>query len=147
MKNWANRKRNGFNHAESTAITNQEFDEINSQYTWVKVHHEWFSWYDEKQKIVQYAYDLWWENLVYLIECENGNWNTFAIGDSWKAYWLCQINTNYHKLDNWFFDDWKVQVDQCARLMKWWTKFYWPSRIVKWVRCSEYVKKRFTFTE
>jgi len=113
----------------------------------VRIIHEWFSWYDEKQKIVQYAYDIWWMDLVKLIECENWNWSPRAVWDNWKAYGLCQINTNYHKLDEWFFDDWKVQVEQCKRLREWWTKFYWPDRIIKGVKCSKYIESRFTFTE
>ena len=101
-----------------------------------------------KQDMVQYAYDIWWLDLVKLIECENWNWNPFAVWDHWKAYGLCQININYHKLDNWFFDDRKVQIDQCKRLREWWSKFYWPSRILKsWVKCYEWINNRFTFTE
>lgn len=108
-----------------------------------KITHKWFSVDDEKQKMVQYAYDLWGLDFVKLIECENWNWNIKAVWDSGKAFGLCQINTNYHKLPEWFKEDRKIQVEYCYEKYKWWTKFYWPSRIVKGQRCSKYVENRF----
>ena len=97
--------------------------------------------------MVQYAYSLWWLDFVTLIECENWNRNIHAVGDSWKAYWLCQINTNYHRLPENFKTDWRVQIEECYRKRKWWTRFYWPSRIVKGVKCYKYVQSRFTIIE
>ena len=149
MKNWANWKRNGFNNAEKTAITNQAVEEINQQYQWVRITHDWFHSSDIRQQYVQYAYKLWWFDFVKMIECENGNWSLYAVWDWWDAFWLCQMNKKYHKdipqdYYNWV---WQVQLEYCYQKWKWWTKFYGPSRIIKWVRCSEYVKDRFTFTE
>ena len=111
------------------------------------INHSWFSAEDERQQMVQYAYSLGGLDFVTLIECENGNWNPKAIWDSWKAFWLCQINTNYHRLPENFKTDWRVQIEECYRKWKWWTKFYWPSRLVKGVKCYKYVQKRFTIIE
>ena len=97
--------------------------------------------------MVQYAYKLWWMDLVLLMECENGNWDIKARGDSGRAYGLCQMNTNYHKLPAEYFTTWQVQVELCYQKWKSWTKFYWPSRYIKGKRCSEYVKSRFTLIE
>ena len=149
MKNWANWKWNGFNHAESTAITNQQIEEINQQYTWVKIIHDWFAYDDIKQKYVQYAYKLWWFDFVRMIECENWNRDLFAKWDGGDAFGLCQMNKRYHKnipqdYYNWV---WQVQIEYCYEKWKWWTKFYWPKRWVEWKRCNEYVKDRFTFVE
>ena len=105
--------------------------------------HKWFKKEDEKQKMVQYAYKLWGLDFVKLIECENGNWNIKAIWDSGKAFWLCQMNTNYHKLPDWYKDTWQVQVEYCYKKWKWGTKYYWPNRIIKGQKCSSYVSDRF----
>ena len=105
--------------------------------------HKWFSADDERQKMVQYAYKLWWIDFVKMIECENGNWSTKAIGDGWKAYGLCQINTNYHRLPEWYKESWQVQVEYCYSKWSTWTKFYWPSRKVKGQTCANYVTNRF----
>ena len=120
-----------------------------TEYYWVKITHDWFDYNDIKQKYVQYAYKLWWFEFVRMIECENGNWNIHAVWDWWDAYWLCQMNKKFHKdIPQAYYDGvWQVQLEYCYQKWKWWTKFYWPSRIVKWMRCSEYVKDRFTFTE
>ena len=82
-----------------------------------------------------------------MIECENGNWDIHAVGDSWHAFWLCQMNDRYHKnLPSEYFTTWQVQVELCYQKYTEWTKFYWPKRWVKWKRCHEYVTDRFTFT-
>lgn len=105
--------------------------------------HKWFKENDIKQKMVWYAYKLGWMDFVKLIECENWNWNYRAIWDNGKAFWLCQMNVNYHKLPADYKWNWVVQVEYCYKKWKWWTKFYGPSRIVKWVKCSSYVDNRF----
>ena len=105
--------------------------------------HKWFAEDDEKQKYVQYAYDLWGIDFVKLIECENWNWSLSAVWDGWKAFGLCQMNVNYHKLPEEYKTNWKVQVEYCYEKYKSWTKFYWPSRIVKGQKCSSYVSNRF----
>lgn len=97
--------------------------------------------------MVQKAFEVGGFDLVILIECENWQWNPFAIWDSWHAHWLCQINDNYHKhIPQQYFDDWWYQIEYCNEKRLWWTRFYWPDRLVKWMKCKEYVKQRFTFT-
>ena len=96
--------------------------------------------------MVQKAFEVGGFDLVILIECENWQWNPFAVWDSWHAYWLCQINDRYHKIPQEYWDDWWKQIEICNEKMKWWTKFYWPSRPVKWMKCKDYVVGRFTFT-
>ena len=101
---------------------------------------------------MNYAYKLWWWDFVYLIECENGNWNpSVKVWDRvWYAYWLCQLNDRYQRdiLDN---TDYKTnrarQIEECYTKYQNWTPFYWRNRIVKGKKCYEYVKDRFTFTE
>ena len=151
----------GFNEAEITAQTNpvvetvivpntnpneEENQEFKANYNWT-IWHEWFAKDDIRQKYVQYAYKLWWLDLVTLMECENGNWNINAKWDSWKAIWLCQMNTNYHKLPAEYYTTWQTQVELCYKKWKSGTKFYWPNRMIKWKRCSELVKSRFTVIE
>ena len=105
--------------------------------------HKGFKEDDEKQKMVAYAYKLGGLDFVKVIECENGNWNINAVGDGWKAFGLCQINVNYHKLPDNYKTSRQVQVETCYNKWKNGTKFYWPSRIVKGVKCSSYVSNRF----
>lgn len=83
-------------------------------------------------------------DFVKLIECESA-FKPTAIGDNGKAFWLCQMNSNYHKIPQAYYDDWGVQIDYCYDKWKGWTKFYWPSRIIKGVKCSTYVSDRFYF--
>lgn len=109
--------------------------------------HDWFIPEDEKQKAVQYAYKLWGMDLVSIMECENGNRDVNAVWDNWHAFGLCQMNDRFHKIPQEYFWDWRVQVEYCYQKRKQWTKFYWPSRLIKWQRCSEYIKKRFTIVE
>ena len=108
-----------------------------------KITHKWFAADDLKQQMVQYAYELWGLDFVKMIECENWNWNISAIWDSWKAFWLCQINTRYHKLPEWFKENWRVQVEYCYNKWSTWTRFYWPSRKIKGTSCANYVSSRF----
>jgi len=124
------------------AMNEAENNIIQINYTGTLIH-KWFKRDDPKQKMVAYAYKLWWMDFVKLIECENWNWSIKAVWDSGKAFWLCQMNTNYHKLPAEYKTNWVVQVEYCYKKRKSWTKFYWPSRIVKWVKCSTYVKDRF----
>ena len=96
--------------------------------------------------MVQKAFELGWIDLVVLVECENGKRDPFAVWDWGDAHWLCQMNTNYHKIPQEYYDDWWFQIEYCNQKMQWGTKFYWPSRLIKWVKCSEYVLDRFTIT-
>ena len=111
-------------------------------YTWTLIH-KWFSENDIKQKYVQYAYKLWWMDFVKLLECENWNWDINAVWDSWKAFWLCQMNTNYHKLPEDYKTNWVVQIEYCYKKYSQGTKFYGPNRVIRWVKCSSYVNDRF----
>jgi hypothetical protein len=106
---------------------------------------------DGRQEFVNYAYQIGGKDLVRLIECENEKRDMHR-----KAYWnedswgFCQINRVWHSniVDNsLFWSDWKWQLDRCNELMKWWTAFYGRDRDINWVRCSEYVKDRFTLEE
>lgn len=109
----------------------------------VPIVHKWFQSDDERQKMVQYAYKLGGIDFVTMIECENWNWNISAIGDSGKAFGLCQMNTNYHKLPEWYKNVWQVQVEYCYEKWSTGTKFYWPTRKIKWQTCKNYVLDRF----
>ena len=111
-----------------------------------KIQHLGFSPTDYRQEIVQEAYKLGGLDFVSLIECENGQWLTGAIGDYGKSHWLCMLNTRWHKeplSSDW--NDWHNQLAVCFEKWKWGTKFYWPSRLIWGKRCSEVVKKRFYF--
>lgn len=107
-----------------------------------KITHKWFAPDDFRQEIVQKAYDMWWLDFVALLECENGLWDTKRRWDWGAAIWLCQINTRWHKepLQKWF-DSWETQLDVCYKKRTGHTVFYWPSRLVKWEKCSNWVKK------
>lgn len=109
----------------------------------VPIVHKGFSTEDIRQKYVQYAYKLGGMDFVTMIECENGNRNLKAVGDGWHAFGLCQMNTNYHKLPQWYKDTWQIQIEYCYQKWSTWTKFYWPSRKIKWQKCSSYVLDRF----
>lgn len=98
--------------------------------------------------MVQKAFEVGWIDLVQLIECENWQWNPFAVWDDWHAHWLCQINDHWHKIPQEYFDDWGYQIEYCNEKLKWGTKFYWPTRVsryTQWKKCSEFVMDRFTF--
>ncbi len=112
-----------------------------------QIQHLWYSSDDYRQAIVQRAYKLWWMDFVYMIECENWNWNINAVWDNGKAFWLCQMNTNYHKLPDEYKTNWVVQVEYCYNKWKQWVAFYGPTRIVKGQKCYNYVKSRFTLEQ
>ena len=129
----------------STVVENEIREE---DFTWGRIIHEWFDYNDIRQQYVNYAYKLWWWDLVYLMECENWNWSIYTKWDSGKSTWLCQMHKGYHKdIPAEYYTTWQVQVEYCYQKRKSWTVFYWPSRIIKWKKCSEYVKDRFTFIE
>lgn len=120
--------------------------------TTTKITHKWFSKDSPVQLYVQYAYEIWWMDLVLLMECENGNWNMYqqsTVVKDWKredSWWLCQVHRPDHEeiVNNPLFrSDYKWQIDRCKELMDWWTPFFWRDRKVKWMKCSDYVKPRF----
>lgn len=107
------------------------------------IYHKWFATGDIKQEMVQRAYNLWGLEFVALIECENWNWNPFAVWDWGHAYWLCQMNNIYHKIPQEYYDDWGYQIEYCYQKYSSGTRFYWPTRVIKGQKCREYVKDRF----
>ena len=126
------------------AIKEAEDNIIKINYEWTLVH-KWFSKEDPKQKMVQYAYKLWWMDFVKLIECENWQRKLDRKVRDRKgyAYWLCQINEWYHKIPEEYLTNWVVAVEYCYKKWKQGTPFYWPSRLVKWQKCANYVSDRF----
>ena len=112
-----------------------------------QIQHIWFSAEDEKQKMVQRAYELWGLDFVIMIECENGAWNPTARWDSGKAVWLCQMNTRWHKLPQEYYNSWEYQLKYCYKKWSTGTKYYWPDRRIKWVKCKDYVKNRFILNQ
>ena len=102
---------------------------------------------DYRQEFVNYAYAIWWWDLVVLIECENATWDNFRKA-YWKedSRWFCMINRRWHKdiVDTKeFWEDRKWQLNKCNELMKWGTAFYWRDRKIKGMKCWTYVKDRF----
>lgn len=60
-----------------------------------------------------------------MIECENGNWDIHAVGDSGHARGLCQIHDRYHKdVPADYNTSWQVQVEYCYQKWSSGTKFY-----------------------
>ena len=114
----------------------------------VPIVHKWFQSDDVRQKMVQYAYKLWGIDFVTMIECENGNWSLSVKGDSWHAHGLCQMNDRYHKdIPAEYSTNWVVAVEYCYQKYSTGTKFYWPSRRVKWKKCANYVLNRFIIND
>lgn len=112
------------------------------QYTTPHIQHVWYSSDDYRQAIVQRAYELGWMDFVIMIECESW-FNPNAIGDNGHAHGLCQMSDLYHKIPKEYFEDPYSQLDYCFTKRKSWTRFYWPSRIIKWQKCYNYVSNRF----
>ena len=129
---------------EAEKLASQEQKKKKSENSWT-IRHSWFKRDDIRQKYVQYAYKLWWMDLVTLMECENWNRSISTRWDGWDAIWLCQMNIRYHSLPAEYYTSRQVQVEYCNQKFRWWTRFYWPSRNIKGQRCSEYVKSRFYF--
>lgn len=108
------------------------------------IYHSGFSSEDQRQAMIQKAYDLWGMDFVTMIECESW-FNPKARGDSWRSVGLCQMNTRWHKLPQDYYDSWEYQIDYCYQKRKGWTKFYWPNRRINGQLCKDYVKNRFIF--
>lgn len=111
------------------------------------IKHLWYSDDSYVQEFVNYAYELWWIDFVTMIECENWRWTLDWTSDWWHSHWLCMINDRWHKIPDWFYTDYKIQIDYCYQKFIWWTKFYWPNREVKWVKCKDYVLNRFEIND
>ena len=121
----------GFTTEDTTSVKN------------VITHNGYKSW-DLAQQVVQYAYEYtsWDMDFIYMLECESAMnpWNKWDHGN---AYWICQMNKKFHNIPEQYYTDRQFQVEYCYGKYKSWTKFYWPSRDIKWVRCSTYVQNRF----
>lgn len=111
---------------------------------------------DVRNEYIQYAYNLWWWDLVAVMECENSTWNQFRQSEVVKngiredSRGFCMIHRQWHSKivdDPRFWNDWKWQIEQCNTLYKGGTKFYAPERWIAkaGMRCKEYVKDRFIF--
>lgn len=112
-----------------------------------KIQHLWYSSDNERQAMVQRAYELWWLDFVLMLECENGNWNIKAVGDWGHAFGLCQVNDRFHKIPAEYYDSWEYQLDYCYYKWSTWTKFYGPQRKIKWMACRDYVRDRFIIND
>lgn len=106
------------------------------------IHHTGFSSGDQRQLMIQKAYDLGGLDFVTMLECESG-FNPLAIGDSWRSYGLCQINTRWHTVTEEYKNSWEVQIETCYQKWKGGTKFYGPNRRIKGQLCKDYVLDRF----
>ena len=106
------------------------------------IYHSGFSHEDQRQLMIQKAYDLWGLDFVTMIECESW-FNPNAKGDSGKSYGLCQMNSRRHKIPQEYYDSWEYQIDYCYQKWKGGTKFYGPQRKIKGRLCKDYVKNRF----
>ena len=111
-----------------------------------KIQHLGFAPDDYRQEIVAEAYQLWGLDFISLIECENDQWLTGAVGDWGKSYGLCQLNTRRHKEplapER---KDWRNQLSICYQKWRAGTKFYGPQRKIRGKSCSEVAKTRFYF--
>ena len=108
--------------------------------------HLWFSEESYVQNIVNYAYKLWGMDFVLMLECENGSYKLDATGDRWRSRWLCMVNDRWHKdIPADYTTNWVVAVEYCYHKWSNHTKFYWPNRKVKWMKCKDYVRNRFRF--
>lgn len=106
------------------------------------IQHTGYSSWDNRQLMVQRAYELGGLDFVLMLECESG-FNPYAKWDSGRSHGLCQMNTRRHELPQEYFDSWEYQIEYCYTKRKWWTKFYGPNRKIKWVKCSTAVRDRF----
>ena len=137
--------------SDSQELVNSGYITLNSWET-ITIEEEPSIWHsgflsrDYRQGIVQEAYQIGGLDFVSLIECENGQWLTRAVGDYGKSHWLCMLNTRWHKepfSPDW--NDWRNQISVCFDKWKSGTKFYWPQRLIWGKKCWEVVKKRFYF--
>lgn len=154
------RRKVGFTSAEITAIPNptnlwvetlvstvSENDISDKDFQGGRIVHNWYSHDSIVQNIVNYAWKLWGWDFVAVLECE-ASYGLNQLWDNWHAHGICQVNDLYHKdIPAEYTTNWVVAVEYCYQKRSSWTKFYWPSRKIKWVRCSDYVKDRFTYVE
>ena len=139
------------NIVETAVSTDNEIEKIvleNRELNSTAITHKWFAENSYQQELIRYAYSIGWLDFVKLIECENWQRNPDRkVWDRvWYAYWLCQMNDRYHKdIPADYTTNRVVAVEYCYKKRKNHTVFYGPDRKIKWVKCSNYVKNRFTF--
>lgn len=109
-----------------------------------RITHTGYSPDDDRQLMVQKAYELWWLDFVLMIECESW-FNPNARWDSGRAYGLCQLNNRWHEVTDEYRNSWEVQIDTCYQKWSTHTRFYWPNRRINGQFCKDYVKNRFIF--
>lgn len=108
--------------------------------------HNWYATDSVVQDYVQYAYDKWGIDFVKLIECENGRRDPYRISAT-NDHWICQLHYSYNSdfIDSVDFQDVYKQLDYCYEKYKVNPRlWYWPNRIIKWQKCTNYVHNRFT---
>lgn len=124
----------------------QPLDEwLIKQTTTQTIQHVWYSSDDYRQAIVQKAYEIWWLDFVVMIECENGSRDMYAVSKT-NDHWICQLNYRYNKefINSELYRDVNKQLEYCYEKWKINPKlWYWPDRLIKWVKCSKYVLDRF----
>ena len=108
------------------------------------IQHTGYSSDDQRQLMVQKAYELGWMDFVLMIECESW-FNPRANGDSGRAYGLCQMNSRWHNISELYKNSWEEQVKVCYEKWSTWTRFYWPNRKINGQACKDYVRNRFIF--
>lgn len=107
-------------------------------------------WVNER---VEYAYSISNGNMrfIWTIDAENSQWTYDRRSNTWyyrggKKYYdwgICQISEYYHKgitSDVRFWTDWKWQMDQCWRLYKGGTKFYWSKNSTRQLKQFKVIK-------
>lgn len=136
-------------------ITVGDYNTLSGGLLWVEqvstpaIQHTGFSPEDQRQLMVQYAYDLGGLDFVTTIECENWNRNPDVVSKT-KDYWICQLNYKYNKkfIESEEYKDVYKQLDYCYNKFKHNPKLrYGPDRKIKWVKCSEYVLDRFIISD
>lgn len=105
-------------------------------------------------KAWEYRQETWF---LILLRCENAEYDMYRRSDGiWDNgfydYWICQINKWYHPEivnTDMFWNSLDYQIEQCYKLWKWWTPFYWPDRKSKknWKPCKENVKNDFSIID
>lgn len=120
-----------------------QVEQVSTQY----IQHRWFASGDQRQAIIQKAYEIWWIDFVLMIECENGNRDQYAISKT-RDYWICQLNYRYNKefINSEWYKDVNKQLEYCYEKWKINPKlWYWPTRKINNQLCKDYVKDRFIF--
>lgn len=97
-----------------------------------RCYHYWFNEHAVAQEMIQYACDISYydHDFILTLNAENWGWNINAMNRNKNGTFdkgLCQFNSQYysHIINDKRFSDWKFQLDNCLKLYKWGTRFYW----------------------